>query len=239
MTREADRPTERRRAVPSPPRRLKSRHLLGIADLGADEIALILDTADAMKEIGGRADQEGADAARPHGRQPVLRAEHAHAHVVRDRREAPERRHAQHRHGDVERRRRARRWSTPPATSRRCRPDMIVMRHASSGAPHLLARICRSAHHQRRRRHARAPDAGAARRVHDPRAQGPARGPEGRDRRRPAAQPRAALERAAAEDDGRRGLGLRPADADAARPRAARRARRRRRSTRRSTAPTS
>ena len=34
---------------------LKSRHLLGIADLTADEIRLILDTAEAMKEIGGRA----------------------------------------------------------------------------------------------------------------------------------------------------------------------------------------
>ena len=44
----------------------------------------------------------------------------------------------------LERRRRARRSSTRPATSRRCRPDMIVMRHASSGAPHQLAKICRS-----------------------------------------------------------------------------------------------
>jgi aspartate carbamoyltransferase catalytic subunit len=34
---------------------LKSRHLLGIAGLGADEITLVLDTAEAMKEIGGRA----------------------------------------------------------------------------------------------------------------------------------------------------------------------------------------
>src|SRR4029079_8775787 len=34
---------------------LKSRHLLGIAGLEADEITLILDTAEAMKEIGGRA----------------------------------------------------------------------------------------------------------------------------------------------------------------------------------------
>ena len=42
------------------------------------------------------------------------------------------------------------------------------------------------------------------------------RGPEGRDRRRPAAQPRAALERPAADQAGRRRLGLRPADADAA-----------------------
>ena len=34
--------------------RLKSRHLLGIAGLEAAEIALILDTAEAMKEIGTR-----------------------------------------------------------------------------------------------------------------------------------------------------------------------------------------
>src|SRR5436305_5038526 len=33
---------------------LKSRHLLGIADLGADEISLVLDTAEAMKEIAAR-----------------------------------------------------------------------------------------------------------------------------------------------------------------------------------------
>ena len=32
---------------------LRSRHLLGIADLQPDEIALILDTAEAMTEIDG------------------------------------------------------------------------------------------------------------------------------------------------------------------------------------------
>ena len=51
-------------------------------------------------------------------------------------------------------------------------PDMIVLRHASSGACHLLARVCQSRHHQRRRRHARASDAGAARCLHHPQAQG-------------------------------------------------------------------
>ena len=88
-----------------------------------DEIELILDTAEAMKEIGTRADQESADAARPHGRQPVLRAEHAHAHVVRARREAAERRHARacRRAGSsVDEGRDAR--STRRGTSRRWRP---------------------------------------------------------------------------------------------------------------------
>ena len=52
---------------------LRSRHLLGIADLDPDEIDLVLDTALAMKEIGTRSIKKVPDAARPHGRQPVLR----------------------------------------------------------------------------------------------------------------------------------------------------------------------
>ena len=60
-SRAADRPdsAERPPNRPDPPEpaaaQLKSRHLLGIAGLDADEITLILDTAEAMKEIGGRA----------------------------------------------------------------------------------------------------------------------------------------------------------------------------------------
>ena len=79
---------------------------------------------------------------------------------------------------------------------------MIVMRHASSGAPHLLARICRSA----------IINAGDGMHEHPTQAlldaftirehKRPARRAEGRDRRRPAAQPRAALERAAADQVG-------------------------------------
>ena len=78
----------------------------------ADEIDL--DPRHRRGDAGDRraADQEGADAARQDGRQPVLRAEHAHAHVVRDRREAAERRHAQHRRRHVERASRARRSPT-------------------------------------------------------------------------------------------------------------------------------
>src|SRR6185436_4343660 len=41
-------------AATAPPQ-LRSRHLLGIAGLDAGEITLILDTTEAMKEIGGRA----------------------------------------------------------------------------------------------------------------------------------------------------------------------------------------
>src|SRR4026209_29720 len=42
-------------ATPSAAIALRSRHLLGITGLEADEITLILDTAVAMKEIGARA----------------------------------------------------------------------------------------------------------------------------------------------------------------------------------------
>ena len=45
--------------------------------------------------------------------------------------------------------------------------DAVVIRHSASGAPHRLAALGRRLGAQRRRRHARAPDAGAARRVHD------------------------------------------------------------------------
>ena len=217
---------------------LRRKDLLGIAELSSEEIVLILDTAEAMKEVGQRADQESADAARPHRRQPVLRAEHAHADVIRDRREAAQRRHAQRRHRHVERGqgRDARRYRDEHrgdgAEHDRAAPQLV--RRLSSAVAHLPR-----GHHQRRRRHARASDAGAARRVHDSRAQGPAGRAEGRDRRRPAPQPRAALEHPAADEARRRGVGVRAGDADSAGPRAARRARHDQRSTRRSKTPTS
>ena len=95
-------------------------------------------------------------------------------------------------------------------------PDMIVLRHAVVGRlPPAVAHL-QVGHHQRRRRHARAPHAGAARRVHDPRAQEAAGRAEGGHHRRPAAQPRAALQPAPADEDGRATLGVRAADARAA-----------------------
>ena len=44
--------------IPPAASALKSRHLLGIAGLDADEITLILDTTEARKEIGARAIQK-------------------------------------------------------------------------------------------------------------------------------------------------------------------------------------
>src|SRR3954451_18861130 len=54
-TQTADRTTEAARTVPAPATQLRSRHLLGIEGLTPDEITLILDTAEAMKEVGKRA----------------------------------------------------------------------------------------------------------------------------------------------------------------------------------------
>ena len=95
-------------------------------------------------------------------------------------------------------------------------PDMIVIRHASSGAPHFLARHCRSA----------IVNAGDGAHEHPTQAlldaftlrqkkgrlAGPARG----HRRRRDAQPGRALERLAADQDGRGRDPLRAAHADAA-----------------------
>src|SRR5690349_16383688 len=122
---------------------LKSRHLLGIADLDADEITLILDTAEAMKEIGGRAIKKV----------PTLRGRT----VVNLFFEPSTRTRTSFE--IAEKRLSADTLSIATATSSVTKgeslldtvrnieamsPDMIVMRHASSGAPHLLARMCRS-----------------------------------------------------------------------------------------------
>ena len=122
---------------------LKSRHLLGIAGLDADEITLILDTAEAMKEIGGRTIKKV----------PTLRGRT----VVNLFFEPSTRTRTSFE--IAEKRLSADTLSIATATSSVTKgeslidtvrnieamsPDMIVMRHASSGAPHLLARTCRS-----------------------------------------------------------------------------------------------
>src|SRR5438093_4348281 len=123
---------------------LRSRHLLGIADLDAEEIQRILDTAEAMKEI----------AARPIKKVPTLRGRT----VVNLFFEPSTRTRMSFE--VAEKRLSADTLSMAVATSSVTKgetlldtvrnleamaPDMIVMRHSSSGAPHLLARLCRSA----------------------------------------------------------------------------------------------
>ncbi len=124
--------------------RLRSRHLLGIADLDPEEIRLILDTTEAMKEI----------AARPIKKVPTLRGRT----VVNLFFEPSTRTRTSFE--VAEKRLSADTLSIAVATSSVSKgetlldtvrnleamsPDMIVLRHASSGAPHLLARLCRSA----------------------------------------------------------------------------------------------
>jgi aspartate carbamoyltransferase catalytic subunit len=122
---------------------LRGRHLLGIADLSADEIALILDTADAMKEV----------AERPIKKVPALRG-----HTVLNLFYEPSTR-TRTSFEIAEKRLSADTLNIAVSTSsvvkgetlvdtalnlEAMQPDMIVMRHASSGACHLLARICKA-----------------------------------------------------------------------------------------------
>ena len=176
-----------------------------------------------MAAAGRPADQEAAHAARPHRGQPLLRGLHPHPDLVRGRRQAALRRrhqllrqglqrlqgrepqgHRAHPGGDG--RRRGRRSGTPP---RRAAP-----------AGQLGGRQ----RDQRRRRHPRAPDPGAARRLHDARRPGRPRRARGRHRRRRPAQPGGPLQRAAAAHARRRGHPGRAADAAAGRGRTAGRA---------------
>jgi len=123
---------------------LRSKDLLGIADLLPEEIMLVLDTADAMKEI----------ASRPIKKVPALRGKT----VVNLFFEPSTRTRTSFE--IAEKRLSADTLNIAIATSsvvkgetladtamnlEAMRPDMIVLRHASSGACHLLSRICRSA----------------------------------------------------------------------------------------------
>ncbi len=131
------------RAAEPPATRLKHRHLLGIADLTPEEIVLILDTAEAMQEI----------AHRPIKKVPTLRGRT----VVNLFFEPSTRTRTSFE--VAEKRLSADTLNVAIATSSVVKgetlvdtalnleamsPDMIVLRHASSGACHLLSRVCRS-----------------------------------------------------------------------------------------------
>ena len=86
------------------------------------------------------------------------------------------------------------RCSTRCTSSSRCGVDVIVVRHRASGMARFLAASTRCRGDQRRRRDARAPDAGPARPADAARGVGRAiRGPAHRDRRRHRALARRAL----------------------------------------------
>jgi aspartate carbamoyltransferase catalytic subunit len=122
---------------------LRSRHLLGITDLGAEEIELVLDTAEAMKEI----------AARPIKKVPTLRGRTVvnlffePSTRTRTSFEVAEKRLSADTLSVAVAQSSVTKGETLLDTVRNLEamaPDMIVMRHASAGAPHLLARLCRS-----------------------------------------------------------------------------------------------
>ena len=123
---------------------LRSRHLLGIADLTPDEITLILDTAVAMKEVGQRTVKKV----------PALRGKT----VVNLFFEPSTRTRTSFE--VAEKRLSADTLNVAIGTSsvvkgetladtalniEAMNADMIVLRHSSSGACHLLSRVCRSA----------------------------------------------------------------------------------------------
>src|SRR6267142_2635957 len=131
---------DRRTAITS----LRSKDLLGISDLDTEEITLVLDTADAMKEV----------ATRPIKKVPALRGKT----VVNLFYEPSTRTRTSFE--IAEKRLSADTLNIAIATSsvvkgetladtamnlEAMRPDMIVLRHSSSGACHLLSRLCRSA----------------------------------------------------------------------------------------------
>src|SRR4029453_18379191 len=121
---------------------LRRKDLLGIADLSAEEVVLILDTAEAMKEVGQRAIKKVP----PLRGRTVVNLFFEPSTRTRTSFEVAEKRLS------------ADPLSIATATSSVTKgeslidtvknleamdPDMIVIRHASSGAPHLLARMCR------------------------------------------------------------------------------------------------
>lgn len=122
---------------------LRSRHLLGIADLEPDEISLILDTAVAMKEVGTRSIKK-VPALR--GR-TVVNLFFEPSTRTRLSFELAEKRLSADTMGMTTSGSSVVKGETLIDTAKTLEamsPDMIVVRHASSGAAHVLARVCRS-----------------------------------------------------------------------------------------------
>jgi aspartate carbamoyltransferase catalytic subunit len=117
--------------------------LLGIGDLTSDEIHLVLDTAEAMREIGQR----------PIKKVPTLRGRtvvnlfYEPSTRTRTSFEIAEKRLSADTLNIAVASSSVLKGETLADTAMNIEamaPDVIVLRHASSGAPHLLSRICRS-----------------------------------------------------------------------------------------------
>jgi aspartate carbamoyltransferase catalytic subunit len=122
---------------------LRSKDLLGIADLTTDEIALILDTAEAMQEIGSR-DVKKVPALRG---KTVVNLFFEPSTRTRTSFEIAEKRLSADTLNIASVSSSVTKGETLADTAlnlEAMRPDMIVLRHASSGACHLLSRLCRA-----------------------------------------------------------------------------------------------
>ena len=122
---------------------LRGRHLLGIADLTPEEIVLILDTADAMKEVGTRTIKKV----------PALRGKtvvnlfYEPSTRTRTSFEVAEKRLSADTLSIAVAQSSVVKGETladTVANLEAMSPDMIVMRHQSSGACEFLSRICRA-----------------------------------------------------------------------------------------------
>ncbi|TAK15931.1 MAG: aspartate carbamoyltransferase catalytic subunit [Acidobacteria bacterium] len=122
---------------------LRTRHLLSIDDINEAEIALVLDTAVAMKEVGARSIKK-VPALR--GR-TVVNLFFEPSTRTRLSFELAEKRLSADTMGMTTAGSSVVKGETLIDTAKTLEamsPDMIVVRHASSGAAHLLSRVCRS-----------------------------------------------------------------------------------------------
>src|SRR5688572_22091324 len=122
---------------------LRRKDLLGIADLSAAEIVLILDTADAMKEVGQRTIKKVPTL---RGR-TVVNLFFEPSTRTRTSFEIAEKRLSADTLNIAVASSSVVKGETLADTAlnlEAMHPDMIVLRHSSSGACHLLSRICRS-----------------------------------------------------------------------------------------------
>jgi aspartate carbamoyltransferase catalytic subunit len=123
---------------------LRSKNLLGIADLSPGEISLILDTAEAMKEVGSRTVKK-VPALRG---KTVINLFFEPSTRTRTSFEIAEKRLSADTLNVAVGTSSVVKGETLADTAlnlEAMNPDMIVLRHSSSGASHLLSRICRSA----------------------------------------------------------------------------------------------
>src|SRR5918996_1226213 len=123
---------------------LRHKHLLGIADLSAEEIVLVLDTAEAMKEVGQRTIKKVPTL---RGR-TVINLFFEPSTRTRTSFEIAEKRLSADTLNVAIASSSVVKGETLVDTAMNLEamsPSMIVLRHASSGACHLLSRICKAA----------------------------------------------------------------------------------------------